>query len=155
MGVLTVCIKTAHTYTHMNIRGSNWLLGFSLYRWMMSLIPSSAPVRCSHRHFPSNCFCLAIATNHCSSPGSGICISEWPTKHYLAYTTDLFTNASIWTHARVFHNLLGFLFTLWLIYKNDPTMWNEFNANVCNLVKHWMCLLCCSSLCPYLQWHGL
>lgn len=79
MGVLSVSIKNCtHSHTHTSMV-SNWLLGCSYYRWMMHLIPSSAPVCCSHRWFPSNCFLFGYFYK------SLLASWVWPTHQWTTY----------------------------------------------------------------------
>lgn len=96
---MILSIKTTHTQ-NMGPTGC-WVFSFS---WRTMLVPSSAPV--CFRFHPSNCCCLGFTTNLCSSLGSGICITDWPTKRCLAFTTTApLRNTSIWTYTGVFHNL--------------------------------------------------
>lgn len=83
--------------------------GLQVYWWMRYLVPSAAPGFLLSRCFPSNSPCLGIATDPCSSLGSGIFIRDWPAKQNPSVTAGLF-----------WHKLFFFFFVtfqgLYLIY---------------------------------------
>lgn len=82
--------------------------------------------------FPSNSFCLCIATNHYSCLRSGICITEWPRNTTWLAQQIFSTNPSIC------HNLVEVLFSIRLVINEDWCANRSAEQKFVNFSRFWI-----------------